>query len=108
MKRGGYLKRRKRLRHVSAKRQLLLNQRADLLALAQRTACFARDLVPDVHCEGPLDAHEPLTRARGGSITDRDNIVFVCRAHHGFIHRHPIESEQLGLLVHSWANRRPE
>jgi 5-methylcytosine-specific restriction endonuclease McrA len=29
-----------------------------------------------------LDAHELLSRARGGSITDLDNIVLLCRPCH--------------------------
>jgi hypothetical protein len=52
------------------------------------------------------DLHEPLTRARGGSITDRENCIPLCRKHHDDITFRP-ESElgwayQLGLLVHSW------
>lgn len=52
------------------------------------------------------DAHEPLTRARGGSITDPTNVVPVCRTHHDELTFAP-ESElgwayEAGLLRHSW------
>jgi hypothetical protein len=52
------------------------------------------------------DLHEPLTRARGGSITDKGNQVPLCRPCHDEITFSP-ESElqwayDAGLLVHSW------
>jgi len=52
------------------------------------------------------DIHEPLTRARGGSIVDPENMVPLCREHHDEVTFRP-ESElqwayDLGLLVHSW------
>jgi hypothetical protein len=52
------------------------------------------------------DVHEPLTRARGGSITDPGNAVPLCRQCHDEITFQP-ESElgwayDLGLLRHSW------
>ena len=51
------------------------------------------------------DAHEPLSRARLGSITDPANCRFLCRACHDVITFRP-ESElqwayDAGLLVHS-------
>lgn len=49
-------------------------------------------------CWGWLDVHEPLTRARGGSITDPDNGVLLCRRHHEWTHAHPREALELGLL----------
>jgi hypothetical protein len=53
------------------------------------------------------DVHEPLTRARGGSITDKKNAKALCRTCHDEITFSP-ESElgwayACGLLVHSWA-----
>lgn len=52
------------------------------------------------------DIHEPLTRARGGSITDPDNGVPMCREHNDMLSSTP-ESKlawayKLGLLKHSW------
>jgi hypothetical protein len=52
------------------------------------------------------DLHEPLTRARGGSITDEENAKPLCRPCHDEITFSP-ESElgwayECGLLVHSW------
>ena len=52
------------------------------------------------------DVHEPLTRARGGSIVDPDNMIALCRACHDEVTFRP-ESElewayEAGLLRHSW------
>ena len=52
------------------------------------------------------DLHEPLTRARGGSITDPGNARPLCREHHDQVTFAP-ESElgwayDCGLLIHSW------
>lgn len=61
-----------------------------------------------VWCEVPWctsladDAHEPLTRARGGSITDPDNIRAVCRPHHDEIGTEPAWAYEIGFLKHSW------
>lgn len=57
------------------------------------------------------DVHEPLTRARGGSITDPGNMIPLCRPCHDELTFTP-ESElgwayELGLLVHSWEGGRP-
>ena len=51
------------------------------------------------------DAHEPLSRARGGSIVDPENCALLCRACHDLITFKP-ESEipwvfTLGILKHS-------
>ena len=52
------------------------------------------------------DVHEPLTRARGGSIVDPENMAALCRACHDLVTFSP-DSElgwayDLGLLRHSW------
>jgi hypothetical protein len=61
-------------------------------------------------CEVPYcnreadDAHEPLTRARGGSITDPGNVRAICRPHHDEItFEEPEWAYDLGFLRHSWA-----
>lgn len=46
----------------------------------------------------PLDGHELLSRARGGSITDPSNISLVCREDHTFITQNPAWAE-----AHGWA-----
>lgn len=48
------------------------------------------------------DGHEPLTRARGGSITDPDNVVLLCRPCHDELSEEPAWAYDLGLLRHSW------
>lgn len=46
--------------------------------------------------------HEPLTRARGGSITDDRNIIMVCHLHNQALTGEPAWAYVLGLLAHSW------
>ena len=60
-------------------------------------------------CEVPwctsvaTDPHEPLTRARGGSITDPDNVRKVCGFHNWmFGNDEQPWMYELGFLIHSW------
>jgi len=48
------------------------------------------------------DIHELKSRARGGSITEIDNLVALCRPCHTWITEHPKEAAQQGWLKHSW------
>jgi hypothetical protein len=95
--------RQKPIKPVSLKRARQNRERA---AMADR-------LYPDrregtVMCAVPWcprladDLHEPLTRARGGSITDEDNAEPVCRQHNGELTLEPAWGYDLGLLKHSW------
>jgi len=88
-----------RLRPRSAKTARTYVQRRVLVAalMAEYPMCQ----VPGCH-RPSTDAHEPLTRARGGSITDRGNVVAVCRDHHDEIHGEPDWAYAWGFLVHSW------
>jgi hypothetical protein len=45
-----------------------------------------------------VEIHEPLTRARGGSILDPANTVALCRVCHDWIHDHPEGAAAIGLL----------
>lgn len=99
------LKRRTPLRQMSKKRQREQRQRRDFVAatLAARPRCQAGPLIRGTDRIHPCyvwssDVHEPLTRARGGSILDPDNAVAVCRSCHDWIHAHPAEATYLGLL----------
>ena len=119
------LHRRTPLRRVSLKRQRLMQQRRMFVAgqLALRPDCEAGPLIGIYRvdrygvqrgqrlirqaypCSGrSVDIHEPLTRARGGSILDPANTVAVCRGCHDWIHAHPESATRLGLL----ASNRPE
>ena len=52
-----------------------------------------------------LDAHELLSRARGGSITDLANIVLLCRADHQWVTEHPIEAAAEGWTLSQFSDR---
>jgi hypothetical protein len=94
------LHRRTPLRRVSLKRQRVNRERRELVRseLTKRPRCEAGHLTP-ASCSGyATDIHEPLTRARGGSILDVANTVAVCRGCHDWIHTHPESATRLGLL----------
>jgi hypothetical protein len=44
------------------------------------------------------DVHEVLTRGRGGSATDTDNQLCLCRPCHHWITVNPAEAEALGFM----------
>lgn len=92
-----------RIRYRSKKTERKYVERRALVAelFLYPTVC----VVPDC-AERATDPHEPLTRARGGDICDRDNVLLLCRSHHRWAHDHPAEAEALGLLVHSWDGAR--
>lgn len=58
------------------------------------------------------DLHEPLTRARGGSITDPGNVLPLCRICHDVLTFTPESllgwAYQAGLLRHSWDAAGPD
>ncbi|MBN6054568.1 hypothetical protein JYK22_21680, partial [Nonomuraea sp. RK-328] len=93
------------LRTQSKKRQAENRERRHVLNAKYGTG--------PVRCEVPNctrladDAHEVLTRARGGSITDPNNIRAVCRPHHDEItFGEPAWAYEQGLKVHSWDAHR--
>ena len=94
------LARRTPLRQVSKKRAREIRERRAILQAKYPGVTL---------CEVPYcnrvadDAHEPLTRARGGSITDPRNVKAVCRPHHDEItFEEPGWAYDRGFLVHSW------
>jgi 5-methylcytosine-specific restriction endonuclease McrA len=48
------------------------------------------------------DIHELKSRARGGSITDVENLVALCRACHQWVTENPKEAKEQGWLKSSW------
>jgi len=68
--------------------------------LARDLGCKARDTVRQIRCFGRIDPHHILPRGRGGADT-LENLVSLCRAHHDWVHDHPAESYDLGLLRRS-------
>lgn len=96
------LERKHFIRKESSKRRQTNNERKKMLSEFLSTVCAASEIVPEVQCAGKLDPHEPLTRARGGSITDPGNLLWICRQHHSWLHAHPERAHEVGLLRHSW------
>ena len=91
--------RRTRLNPVSDKRRAENVERADLRERLSRER---------KHCEFPgcrapwVDMHEVKKRSRGGSITDPENILCLCREHHEFTEAEPAKATEMGLLKPSW------
>lgn len=57
--------------------------------------------------ETATDPHEPLTRARGGDILDRDGIRKVCHPHNVmFASDEQPWMYELGFLIHSWDRKK--
>lgn len=79
----------------------------EALYRTERRPLVAELLAGDPTCERCLrrpacDVHEIVSRARGGSITDRDNLALLCRLCHDWVTTHPAEAEAEGWSKHSW------
>ena len=48
------------------------------------------------------DVHEIKTRARGGSILDRENLACLCRFCHAWVTQNPKLALEQGWLKNSW------
>lgn len=92
------------LRRESKKRRAQRQARREAVSVALQRApyCQASLIWPETRCWGPLHPHEPLSRGRGGSITDPDNIVMICAGHHAAVHDNPRLATERGLLRSSW------
>lgn len=107
------LKSTKPINPVSKKRAAENRQRAKVKKqiMDTVTACQAGPLIAQAdrrhRCwREPHDIHEPLTRARGGSITDPENMIVVCRSCHDWIHNNPSAAQTIGLLVSGYGRRQ--
>lgn len=85
------------MRAVSLKRQRVNRVRREVVAALYEVAPWC------ARCGRggvPLDAHELLSRARGGSITDPANIRLLCREPcHRWVTEHPAEAAAEGWAL---------
>ena len=102
------LKRGKRLPQRSEKTKEVYIDRRDIVRrlLSERPnceACQAFAIYDKRWCNprGSVDIHEILSRARGGSVLEEENLLAVCRPCHQRITENPELSEYLGLAVSS-------
>lgn len=87
------------LRPVSKKRAKTLKARRELVERLRNGPCAAR--LP--MCTGRAqDGHELLSRANGGSITDPENVVGLCRMCHDYITTNPEFAYEKGWAFHAW------
>lgn len=92
-------KRTGQLRHRSKKRsELYRQQRIPLVIqlLEERPICQRCNKASS------QDIHEIKSRARGGSITDVENLAALCRPCHTWITDHPAAAAAEGWSKHSW------
>lgn len=91
--------RRVRINPVSEKRRAKQRERQKVIARMQRFGRPACQVRWEGICTGLADdAHELRSRARGGSITDPENIVPVCRPCHDHLTTHPKEATERGWM----------
>jgi hypothetical protein len=85
----------KKAQAIAPKRKYFVKTMLDLYP-----ACQVRW---DDDCQSKsVDIHEPLTRARGGSILSKDNAIATCRHCHSQIHIHPNQATDRGFLISRW------
>ena len=103
---GGAIPGRAPLRPRSAAMAALYVKRRALVAqlLADRPSCEAK--IAGLCTGRTVDLHEPLLRSRGGKIDTPEEVLVLCRACHDWVHQHPAEATDLGLMVHSWDSGR--
>lgn len=87
------------IRHRSKKREAVYR--------TERRALVAKMLAENPRCKRcnrnpSQDIHEIKSRARGGSITDPDNCVALCRKCHTYITNNPKQAHEEGWSKHSW------
>ena len=68
--------------------------------------CVAK--LPGICTGRAVDNHELLPRSLGGSATDKDNIIPVCRMCHSWITDHTAEAEARGLHRSRYGLPRPK
>lgn len=92
MKRSGPLRARSR------KREAIYRERRPLVArlLADQPTCQRCLTRP------ATDVHEIVSRARGGSILDVENLACLCRTCHDYITTHPAQAAEEGWSRGSW------
>ncbi|HEY3484295.1 MAG TPA: hypothetical protein VGK49_02875 [Ilumatobacteraceae bacterium] len=97
------------LRKMSAKRARLLKLRRAVRAeVLERDGftCQAREVLPDIACEGRLDVHELVRRSQWSEgWLYAPNCKTVCRAHHEFVTARPEVGHAVGLVIWSWERR---
>lgn len=124
MKRTPIKRSRKRLPPFSAKRAAIRDERRAFVAriLSERPTCEApfylravvngmepedqRTVVDALRLGGvrcrSTEVHEVLSRARGGSIVEDDNVKALCHLHHRWVTEHPRLATVAGLSRSRW------
>lgn len=96
--------RRTRINQTSKKRAQQ-NKERDFVrkVILKERGALCEAMIPATCTYVGTDLHEILTRARGGSITDPENILLLCRGCHDFITREPAWAKEHGFVI-SWSH----
>lgn len=89
----------KPIRHRSAKTEKIYRTRRRNLVLALLSE---RPICQRCQSHRSQDIHELKSRARGGSITDEENLVALCRPCHTWVTQNPAKAKEQGWLKNSW------
>jgi len=103
--------RRRPIRGVSAKREeedrALAVARVEV-RLRDGDACYAATRVPTVRCQGPLELHHLAPRSVARKLyADKENLRFLCLAHHDWVDAEPALAHEVGLHRFSWEDSGP-
>jgi len=94
---------RSRINSMSKKRKEQLVERSETrIKVFERSSRCEAGIEPMCSYHA-TDVHEIKTRARGGSITDVENCLALCRNCHRYITDNPAWSLEHGFVVHAWA-----
>jgi len=58
-------------------------------------------------CDEPIEDVHHRKRQQHNGTHHIDNLMGLCRPHHGWVHQHPRLATQAGYLVASWDDVRP-
>ena len=97
--RGHNLVKRSRLKPVSDKRRAYLEELDSMRpAVKERSGGWCEF----GHCRAEAtEVHHIRRRSQGGG-NELSNLIDLCNGHHKFIHAHPSEAFEMGLLRHNW------
>jgi len=93
---GAATTRRAPIKPVSKKRQAEQRERVKMLKAETGGVPVACERCDAAEAN---DAHEIVPRSAGGSITDRENVVFLCRPCHRWIGDNPAQAMADGWLA---------
>ena len=89
---------RTRLKQVSSKQAAINRERHKIkLEIMEERGPWCEARIMTCCDNYGCDLHEIVKRGCGGSATDKNNIILICRSCHAFIENNPAKAKELGL-----------